>query len=168
MIELCGVFRIEYDPPPGLPGWGGPLIIRNGPTTEGVNYLLETAFRGGSQVLLPNWYLGIISGAGYSAIRASDTIASHSGWSEYSSFGGSPARKKWNPTVAASGGLVSGGAIWTTTGPSALLRGVFLTSSPNVGDPGILYSTAVDPVGAFFGNGGQLRVTYDLRLRPRS
>lgn len=162
MIDLTGVFRLEYTPLSGL-ARRRTLILRNDPTTEGVNYLLNTAFRGQAQS--SGWRLGIISGSGFSAVSADDTLASHPGWTEHTST--SPQRPSWNPTPAG-GGLMTGGTTFVISGPSALLKGVFLTSSNTIGGAGILYSTAVDPTGVTTGGGGFLSITYAVALRPRS
>ncbi len=175
MIDLQGVFLIEYTPP----GGGRPralAAIRNGPTLEGVNYLLDAAFRGRARP--SQWYCGLISGSGYGSISENDTMSSHAGWTEFTN-GGSP-RKVWAP-ASASGGLVGSTTNFTLAAVGDIL-GVFLTSE-STGSAGLLYSTAIDvnggitvaPAGTYPGGigyppqvGGTISITYNLRLRPRS
>lgn len=175
MIDLQGIFEIGYTPP-----LGGPartlLFLRNGPTLEGVNYLLDAAFRGRARP--SQWFVGLISGAGYSAVSENDTMSSHSGWTEFTN--GGILRRGWSPANAA-GGLI-GSTTNFTLGAAGNILGVFLTSQ-QVGSTGLLYSMAIDvndgidvaPAGTYPGGigyppqvGGVISVTYNLRLRPRS
>lgn len=158
MTELRGIFRVEYKPPPGKPGWASPLFLRNGPTIEGLNYLLEASFRGGAQISI--WRVGIINSAGYSAISEDDTIASHVGWSEFTDIA-SP-RPIWSPT-AASGGRISASKNLVLTA-DGVVKGMFLTSSPAIGSPGLLYCHSVDPTGRSVGAGGILDLTYEMKV----
>lgn len=176
MIDLQGTFRLEHIPPLGKPGRKWSLLLRNGPTLEGVNYLLDAAFRGRARP--SQWYCGLISGAGFSAISEDDTMASHGGWTEFTNGGAS--RRGWSPATAA-GGLV-GSTTNFTLGAEGTIVGVFLTSE-SLGSTGLLYSMATDvnggidvaPAGTYPGGtgypaqvGSVISVTYNLRLRPRS
>lgn len=176
MIGLYGYFELTYTPPGGGRGWKRPLLLPNGPTLEGVNYLLDAAFRGRARPA--QWYCGLISGSGFSAISQNDTLASHTGWTEFTN--GGAARRPWVPAAAA-GGLV-GSSVSFTLGATGSILGVFL-ASVSTGTSGLLYSMATDvsggvtvaPAGTYPGGigyppqvGGVLAVTYNLRLTPRS
>lgn len=74
-------------------------------TTLGKNILLDTLL-GGSSYTVTGPYMGLISSASFSAVSASDTMSSHSGWLEADSTN-APAYGSTRPTVtfsAASGG----------------------------------------------------------------
>lgn len=177
MIDLQGIFRLDYVPPLGDSEWSPLLFLRNGPTMEGVNYILDAAFRGRSRP--SQWYAGLISGSGYSGVSENDTMASHSGWTEFTNGGGS--RKAWSGSGSPAGGLIGTTTLFTL-GATGNIRGMFLTSEPT-GVSGLLYSMAIDvngginvaPAGTYPGGigyppqvGGKISVTYNLRLRPRS
>ena len=176
MFDLQGTYRLDYIPP--LANEGSPLLfLRNGPTIQGVNYLLDVAFRGRAQPT--QWYAGLVSGSGYSGVSEDDTMVSHSGWNEFTNGGGS--RRPWTGLASPSGGVVGTTTLFTL-GAVGNIRGMFLTSEPT-GTTGLLYSTAIDvnggldvaPAGTYPGGigyppqvGGRISVTYNLRLRPRS
>ena len=94
--------------------------VENGATTEGLNYLLNAGFRGSAQI--GEWYLGLIDGAGYNAVSASDTAAGHGGWTESIAYSGD--RKTWAKNAAASGVLASSGSATFTMSADGTIRGL--------------------------------------------
>jgi len=79
-----------------------------------------------------NWYVGFISSTSFTSISASDTMASHSGWTEYTdyaevtrpviAFGAASGNSITNPTVAE-----------ITPNAAADIVGFFLTTSSTKG-----------------------------------
>jgi hypothetical protein len=167
-LGLAGEFAIRYAPPPGAPGWAGPLVLANGPTTEGADYLLGAGFRGAARP--GSWHLGLIDEAGFTALAAADTHASHPGWAEFTGVSGS-ARPAWPVAAAAAGGQLAGsGPATVTLTASGSVRGAFLASQAAVGTGGgaTIYATAAAAAARAVAAGGTLSITYTLRLVPRS
>ena len=69
---------------------------RNGIVDEAKNALLDTMFNASTQA---TWYCGLM--ATLTTLSDSDTMASHAGWTEYTSYD-ETTREVWNPDVAAS------------------------------------------------------------------
>lgn len=96
--------------------------------TVGKNALLDSALAG-SAYTVTGPYVGLISSVSYSAISASDTMASHAGWTEAGSTN-APTFSGNRPTVAwsaASGGskAFSSAASFSITG-TGTLEGAFV------------------------------------------
>ena len=118
-------------------------------TALGRNLLLDTTLSG-SAYTVTGPFMGLISSAGYTAVAASDTMASHSGWTE---AGGTNAptyvARKTIAWAAASGGSKASSAIaaFTFTG-AGTVKGSFIclgsgatTTVDNTG--GTLYSAGL-------------------------
>jgi hypothetical protein len=162
-LGVAGDFRLEYVPPDGTPGWAAD--VPNGPTTEGLNYLLNAAFRGGTPVA--QWFLGLVDNSGFVRVAAADTHANHPGWAEFHQvyLGRRPA---WDPLPAADGALGPNVQAEVLLVGAGTIRGAFLASRQPVGPvPGAtLYCTAAAAAGLAVAAGGKVRVSYRLRARP--
>lgn len=161
---IRGVFNFDYrDPKSRKRDWG--FYVPNGVTIEGLNYLLETTFRSGTQQ--PLWYLGLIDNAGFSALDSGDTHASHTGWGEYTGIFLS-ARPQWNVLTPSNGGIVpsSSPSIFQITANGSV-QGAMVASRMAVGTGAgaVLYSTGAMSVGMSVSTGGVLSVTYSAQLR---
>lgn len=113
-------------------------------TTEGKNYLLSAGLDGGTQIT--TWYLGLTDGTPTAA--AGDTMSSHAGWTEVTTYT-EAARQTWTGGTAASGSIDNSDAVATFTinADSTTVGGAFLASvSTKGGTTGTLYA-----VGAFTG-----------------
>jgi hypothetical protein len=154
---------------------GGPLLwedkIDNVVCTLGKNLMLQTALTG-SAYTVTGPYMGLISSVGYTAVAASDTMASHTGWTE----AGSTNAPTFAARVAPAFGTASAGAIstssptsFTMTGAGTLV-GAFITYG--TGAVTTLMSTAgtLLSAGAFTGgnqpvnSGNVVQVSYSLSL----
>lgn len=129
-------------------------------TTAGKNSLLDVGFR--NQTQLPNWYIGLVNNSGWTAFDVTDTMASHAGWTEFTTYSQST-RVAWSPAAAAAGSISnSTPAQFDMTG-SGTLKGIFIASNnTKSGTSGTLWSA-----GAFSGlvnveNADQLKITYTL------
>lgn len=138
-----------------------PIVFSNIACTAGLNLMLETMFRSGAAVT--TWYASIIaSGA---SVSAADTMASHAGWSEFTSYSGSN-RPIWTP-AAASGGIVVNTSVFsfTLTADMTNASGLFITSGVSKGaSVGTLFSTGLNTRSA--SNGDVLQCTYTITLTP--
>ena len=163
---IAGEFVIRYTPPPSQPGWDGPLVLRNGVTTAGLNYLLNQGFRAGSRPA--GWFIRLIDDAGFSALSSSDTHASHPGWAEFLGVA-SGQGVAWSPPAAADGILATTTPATIGLTASGTIRGAFLASQQATGSGSgpVLYSTAAADAGRAVAAGGSLSLTYTLKLIPR-
>ena len=96
--------------------------------TVGINLSLDTILAGSSYTVVGP-YMGLISSASYSAISASDTMSSHSGWLEAGNahaptYSGNRATCAWSAASAGAKSL-SAGLVFTFTG-SGTVEGAFL------------------------------------------
>lgn len=142
----------------------GQLLSReqthNGITTEGKNSLLDIMFR--AQTQLTAWYFGLIDNAGFTALAAADTMASHSGWTESVAYSDST-RQQWSPDAAASGAITNSTAVTFNINATATLYGMFITSnSTKNGTTGKLWATAAFSATKSVINGDQIKLTYNL------
>jgi hypothetical protein len=141
---------------------------KNGTASVGLESLLNVGFRASTQITA--WYLGLISNSGFVQLAAADTLASHAGWSELTTYS-SATRPQWTPLAAAatSSGVTTvanSTVVSFTLSGTGSVRGVFLASaSDKGGTTGTLYSHAVLDAGATaFTDGDVLKVTYNNRL----
>lgn len=154
--KFAGEFHAECRNPDGSLAWRERLP--NGVTTAGLTDLLAVGFVGGTQ---RSWRIGLIGASGFTAVAAADTMASHAGWTEATSY---------NPSTRPAWSAISGVAL--ATGPSGVftftsaitLAGMFLASdSTKGGTAGVLWSTALFPSNRVVTSGQTLAVTYTLR-----
>lgn len=155
-----GKFKIEH-----LDKHGnvlGEYDFNNDITNVGKNYILETMFHDGTQIASSAWCIGLISSSGYSALAAADTMASHSGWTEFTGYSQST-RVAWAPGAAASQLITNGTpATFDITG-SGTLKGVFITSqNTKSGTSGTLWATALFAADVPVNNGDQIKITYTV------
>ena len=101
---------------------GGKLLweqtVDNVVCTVGKNLMLQTALTG-SGYTVTGPYMGLISSVSWSATAASDTMASHPGWTE----AGSTNAPTFAARIAPSFGTASAGAISTSTPVSFTMTG---------------------------------------------
>lgn len=140
---------------------GNKLIMRtgglNGIVTEGRNYMLNCMFGAGTPVSqVDPWYIGLINNSPTPSLSASDTLASHSGWSEITGT-----RQSWTDADAASG---SKGTTTVSTFPMLGTYNVYgiMVCSVASGTSGVLWATgAFDSVIPVL-NGDNLKVGYSV------
>lgn len=133
----------------------------NGVTTAGLNHILDTEFHAGTQVT--TWYLGLINGGSTPTLAAADTMASHAGWTEYTTYSQTN-RVAWDETAAAAGSTTSNTTSDFSMSGSGTVAGGFLTSvSTKSGTTGTLFMTATFSGGnQTVSNGDTLKLTYTL------
>jgi hypothetical protein len=152
-----GRFRFEVYNPDG--SFVRAFDCDNSMTLVGLNALLDKLWDGGS--LGSTLYLGLIDNAGYTALSTGDTMSSHSGWAEATSYA-EAARQEWL------NGSASGQAMSNTSSPAVFTvstaftgRGVFVAdNSTKGGSSGVLWCTALFSETQAFTPGQQVRVTY--------
>ena len=109
--------------------------------TGGKNDLLDKYFAGSSYTAA--WYLGLIQSDSYSAIAAGDTMSSHAGWQECTSYD-EAARVTMAFSSASSGSKALSSALAYTISATKTVKGCFATTvSTKGGTTGILYSAGL-------------------------
>jgi len=116
-VRTSGMFAVECHDADGNTLWSE--NVPNLLTTLGKNFLLDQGLAGSSYTAAD--YMGLISSASFSAVSASDTMASHSGWLEADSSN-APAYGTTRPTCAWSSASAGAKAL------SAALSFVFTNS----------------------------------------
>lgn len=125
--EARGVFHIVHRDAAGTVLWEE--SFENTVVTVGKNLALDT-YLAGSAYTVTGPFMGLISSVGFSGISATDTMASHSGWTEAGNANAPTytAPRKTAAWSAASGGskVLSAGLVFSFTG-SGTVKGAFLT-----------------------------------------
>ena len=131
-----------------LPLWS--VAFKNGITDAGIHYLLEAGFRGGSAI--STWYAGLIDNSGYTGVDPSDTMSSHTGWSEATQYD-ETVRQTLSFGAAATRSISA--EVSFTMNATKTIQGIFVTSDDTKsGTTGTLWSTALfaSPPGLVSGN----------------
>jgi hypothetical protein len=133
----------------------------NGIVDEGLNHILETEFNGGSQI--STWYIGLVDNSGFSAFADADTLSSHSGWTEFTSYTESN-RVTWAVGSAASRAISNSTTADFSINATGNLKGIFVSSNnvKTTGNTGTLWSTAAFSSVVATANGDTLKVTYTV------
>ncbi len=134
--------------------------FHNDITNIGKNSLLDSYFR--NQTQPASWYFGLVDNSGFSAFAAGDTMSSHAGWTEFTTYSDST-RVQW-VTVAASAQSITNSSVSTfNINGSGTVKGIFVTSvSTKSGTTGTLWSTAAFTSAVPVSNGDQLKITYTV------
>ena len=159
MMNLKGKFSLQH-----LDAAGNliqEMEFPNGIVDEGLNHILETEFRSGTQISA--WYIGLVSSTGFTAFANSDTLASHPGWTEDQNYS-EATRPQWVPDAATGRAISNSSTTDFNMNATATVEGIFIASgNTKGGTTGVLWSTAgfASPVNA--NNGDVIKVTYSLQ-----
>jgi len=144
----------------------GKVIARrrgfNGVTVVGKNHMLDVVFGNSSPVTQVNpWYIGLINNSPTPVLSENDTLASHSGWTEWTSYSGN--RKAWDDENAASKikGTTSVSAF--TISATGTLYGILVCAVAS-GTSGVLWATGAFDSTLPVVNTDVINVTYGVRL----
>lgn len=140
----------------------GSYLTHNDITNVGKNYIFNVMFNDGTQIANSSWFIGLISLASYSALAAADTMSSHAGWIEFTSYSQTN-RVAWGSGTATTQSTTNASpATFDITG-SGTVKGVFITSnSTKSGTTGTLWATALFGADVPVTNGDQLKITYTV------
>lgn len=134
----------------------------NGITNEGKNDILDVYFSDATATAAASWYISLIVDTGYTGLAAGDTMSSHSGWSEYTSYSQST-RPAWGPGNPASQSITNASPVVFNFTGSAVIKGIFITSvNTKGGTTGKLWSTGLFAADRSVVNGDEIRVNYTL------
>lgn len=129
----------------------------NGIVNVGLEDLLNVHFRNGTQKT--QWWIGLINSSGFTALADADTMASHAGWTEFTSYTGN--RKEWDPDVPAGRAISNGVAREFNINASGGVRGIFVNSD-ETGTAGILWAAALFASSITVEDQDVLKVTYTV------
>lgn len=161
-----GVFKLECFDKDGNLKWAAEesnLVVNTG-----LQYMAGSALAGATQVT--TWYVGLYGSGASNTPAASDTAASHAGWTEVTPYSNSTrpaaafaAATNANPSVVTNSASPAAFAINAT----ATVGGAFLISdSTKGGTTGTLFSAAdfQSPGDRVVANGDTLNVSYTFSL----
>jgi hypothetical protein len=133
----------------------------NGIVDEGLNHILDTQFHGTSQV--STWYIGLVDNSGWTAFADADTLSSHAGWTESTSYTESN-RVTWAEDAASSRSISNSTTADFSINATGNLKGIFVSSNnvKSTGNTGTLWSTAAFSSVVATANGDTLKVTYTV------
>lgn len=129
--------------------------------TAGKNDLLTQYFKGSAYTAA--WHVGLVDNAGFSAIAAADTMASHGGWAESAAY--SNANRPALTLGAASAGSIDNAAAVASfsINATAMIRGAFVANnSTKGGAAGTLYSAGAFAANRSVVSGDTLNITVTL------
>jgi hypothetical protein len=134
---------------------------------EGLKDMNDKYFSGSAYTAA--WYLGLITGPGSgTTIAAADTLASHTGWTEYTDYTGNRQAVTFGAATLADPSVISNSAspnAFVITAPGGTVAGAFLASVAT-GSSGILFSASdfQSPGDRVVVAGDTLNVTYTFSL----
>jgi len=128
-------------------------------TNEGVANLFDAGF-GGATAVDP-WYIGLINNSPTPTILTSDTLAAHSGWTEFTSYSGT--RQTWIDTATASRVKVTTSVAVFDISATASIYGLFLASVTS-GTSGVIWSEGAFDVVKPVVSSDTLNATYEIEL----
>lgn len=159
-----GVFHVQCFDKAGNLKWE--TSEHNLVVNEGLAYMNDTFFSGSGYT--KSLYLGLITGPGSgTAYSATDTLATHAGWTEYTDYSGARkavtmgAATSADPSVIATASAVG----FTISGSGGTVAGAFLCTVSS-GTSGVLFSEAdfQSPGDRVVVSGDTLNVTYTFSL----
>lgn len=158
MNKLGGRFTVEHRDKDGV--LKGTYDIPNGIVDVGLENLLDVHFHADSQITA--WFLGLVDNSGFSAFAAADTMGSHAGWNEFTTYN-EATRLAWAEDAASARAITnSTSSDFSVTG-SGTIKGIFLVSNnTKSGNSGILWATAAFAANVAVINGDSLKITYTV------
>lgn len=136
------------------------IVAPNTVTTAGKNSWLDIYFRNQTQIAA--WYIGLVDNSGWTAFDVADTMSSHSGWTEFTTYSQST-RVAWGVGAASSASITNGTAATFDITGSGTLKGIFVTSgSAKSGTTGTLWTGTAFGSTVAVSNGDQLKITYTV------
>ena len=158
-MNLKGRFVVEHKDVDG--NVKGTYEFPNGIVDEGLNSILGVQFNGASQI--GTWYIGLVDNAGWSAFADADTLSSHAGWTESTTYSESN-RVEWEEDAPASRAISNTTTADFSVNATGNLKGIFVSSNnvKSTGNTGTLWSTAAFSAVVATANGDTLKVTYTV------
>lgn len=157
-LQLRGRFLIEHRNKAGK--LLGVYRVPNGIVDVGLNKILDDMFNAGSQSSL--WYIGLVDNSGWSAFPDTDTMLSHTTWSESTVYTAGT-RPQWTVGAAASRQVTNASTVDFAINGAATLKGIFLVDdNTKSGTSGTLWATAAFSSTIVVATSDTLKVTYTV------
>lgn len=133
---------------------------QNGIVDVGINSLLDVGFGAATQIT--TWYMGLVDNSGFTAFADGDTMSSHTGWNEFTTYS-EATRPQWSPAAASARSISNTTSVDFSINGSGTVKGIFVTSD-NVksGTTGTLWATAAFASNVTVTSGDVLKVTYTI------
>jgi hypothetical protein len=160
-----GVYKIQCLGADGQVKWEEDM--HNLVVNVGLQDMVATYLDAGTQVT--TWYVGLITGPGSgTTIAAADTLASHSGWTEFTDYSGNRKAAVFGTATTADPSVINNTASpasFTISGSGGTVAGAFLCSVAS-GTSGVLFSASdfQSPGDRVVVSGDTLNVTYTFSL----
>lgn len=138
LMTLHGEYEVQCWNEDGSLAWS--FVVPNTLTVEGLTHILNVVFKAATQST--NWFMGLITNTGYTAISADDTAASHTGWTEYTAYTNG-SRPGWDTLNVSGGVVINTSPIQFSFTSTGTIRGFFIAStSTKLGTSGVLMSAS--------------------------
>lgn len=161
-----GVFHFECRDKDGNLKWKDSchnLVVNAGLVDMNTKYFTGSTYTA-------HWYIGLVNASGFTAYDATDTLASHTGWSETTAYNGSNrATATFGTATDADPSVINNSASqaqFSITG-TVTVKGAFLCSTQDkTTNTGVLFSVSSfqSPGDRSVVNGDTLNVTYEFSL----
>ena len=136
--------------------------VPNGITNIGKDTILNVMFNNATQISQSSWCIGIIDNASFTALAATDTMASHTGWIENVAFSETN-RVAWGPGSSSGQTVTNASAATFDITGTATLQGVFVTSNNTLsGTTGTLWTSALFASPIPVTSGDQIKISYSI------
>lgn len=134
--------------------------ITNLVTNGGKDDILNVYFHSSTQTL--TWYIGLIDSSGYTAIAATDTMAAHAGWNEFTTYS-ETVRQTWGVGASSGQSVTNATPATFSISGSGTVKGIFVTTvNTKSGTTGTLWSAALFAAAVAVVNGDSLKITYTV------
>lgn len=160
-----GIYKVECHDAQGNFKWQEEthnLVVNQGLQDMNTKYFAGSTYTAA-------WYLGLITGPGSgTTIAAADTLASHTGWTEFTDYSGSRKAVTFGTATTADPSVISNSASpsqFTVSGAGGVVAGAFLCNAAS-GTSGVLFSASdfQSPGDRTVVSGDTLTVTYTFSL----
>lgn len=160
-VRLGGVFHFKCYDKDGKLKWED--STHNLVVNEGLQYLNDTFFSGSTYTA--TWYLGLVNASPSPSYAAGDTLASHAGWAETTSYSGNRKAVTFGAATLADPSVISNSASPSqfAMNGTVTVAGAFLCDVAT-GTGGILFSVSSfqAPGNRDVVSGDTLNVTYEF------
>lgn len=159
-VAAIGQYTVECIGADGQVKWSEQF--KNLVVTVGKNFMLDETFTASNYTA--SWYLGLVDGTTSPTYNAADTMGSHAGWSEFTSYS-EPTRISPVWSAASSGSKATTPTSFSINGTGIVAGAFMVTDSTKSGTTGTLYSAGNFTGGSrSVANGDTLNVTYTATL----
>lgn len=159
--SMNAMYRVRCVDTKGSEKWNE--VCKNLVVDVGAQYMLDTGFNDGTAVAGTSWYMGLKD---TSAAAATDTLASHSGWTELTPYSGN--RPAWGQGDSSGTGtgnrqVTNDTDVSFTINASATVGGLFICSAAS-GTTGTLFNVTSFSASRSVASGDTLLCTYTLSI----